>query len=227
MAECEGCGVGLPRGRKICKQCSVRIVGLENMCTRCGDAFSVAKGLCRRCYTYDRRKANVRLSSVDLLDCRLDWEPRFWGNVLRSDGCWEWQGTLSKQDYGMMGIGDHSYGAHRLSYLLEHGVPEKEVIMHMCDNPRCVNPAHLMQGSYQDNMNDMWLKGRGGSAGWPKGVVRRGQKNNRMLTYDGRTQCISDWSIETGISRGVIGNRLRRGWKVEAVLTTPVGGKRK
>jgi len=35
------------------------------------------------------------------------------------------------------------------------------VIMHICDNPACVNPAHLRIGSQQQNLEDMWAKARG------------------------------------------------------------------
>lgn len=54
-------------------------------------------------------------------------------------------------------------------------------------------------------------------------VQQRNRREHRMLTYDGRTQCLSAWAEEMGIDTGTLHRRLGRyGWSVERALSTPV-----
>lgn len=93
-------------------------------------------------------------------------EDRFWSkvNTRGDDECWPWMGHLNNKGYGMIRLGSANRGkvlAHRLSYELAKGkIPEGSVIMHMCDNPACVNPAHLSVGTQKQNMLDKVAKGR-------------------------------------------------------------------
>lgn len=45
--------------------------------------------------------------------------------------------------------------------------------------------------------------------------------NQLLLTHDGRTQNVSAWSREVGLSRTVIRARMKKGWTVTQALTTP------
>ena len=52
---------------------------------------------------------------------------------------------------------------HRAAYAGQKGVHVRSitgVVMHTCDNPRCINVAHLRLGTHQDNTDDMMRKGR-------------------------------------------------------------------
>lgn len=80
-------------------------------------------------------------------------------------GCWLWEGALESSGYGQ--ITERSNGsqknhmAHRLSYEIYKGPLIKGmVVMHTCDMPSCVNPAHLKQATQKENMEDRDKKGR-------------------------------------------------------------------
>jgi hypothetical protein len=49
----------------------------------------------------------------------------------------------------------------------------------------------------------------------------RNRRSNRKITFNGKSQCISEWSEETGLSKGVIKSRLDNAWSIELALTTP------
>jgi hypothetical protein len=50
----------------------------------------------------------------------------------------------------------------------------------------------------------------------------RNNSRTRMLTFDGKTMCIKDWSIHIGISYLALTYRLRAGWSMNKALTQPV-----
>lgn len=90
----------------------------------------------------------------------------FWRQVLvrEPDECWPWQGSLQSQGYGdTRWYGKHEL-AHRVAYMLGNNLPElppsSVLILHSCDNRPCCNPAHLREGSHQDNRNDAVARGR-------------------------------------------------------------------
>lgn len=92
---------------------------------------------------------------------------RFWRHVKKSDGCWLWTASKTALGYGQLGAPERSsnYLAHRLSYEINVGpIPDRMCVLHRCDTPACVNPAHLFLGTKRDNSRDMEAKGRTGGA---------------------------------------------------------------
>lgn len=76
-------------------------------------------------------------------------------------GCWEWIGRKSNYGYGHFNLQRRTRWAHRIAYQLEFGdLRPGLVIRHSCDNPSCVNPAHLSAGSQRDNIHDQIDRGR-------------------------------------------------------------------
>lgn len=79
------------------------------------------------------------------------------------DECWEWTGALTEKGYGRVHIRRLGgiWKAHRLSYAYHVApIPDGLWVLHSCDNPPCVNPAHLSLGTVSDNHDDMVKRGR-------------------------------------------------------------------
>lgn len=109
---------------------------------------------------------------------------RFWGRVDKSNGpdaCWLWMGCTSSFGYGRMKIDGRDMHTNRVSWELHNGeIPAGMKVLHRCDNPPCVNPAHLFLGTSADNTHDMIAKGRSRAAG----VVGESNHNSKLTEGD-------------------------------------------
>lgn len=128
---------------------------------------------CRSCHHFSSEVSNEKRRLVKPKVPRkqkalVPIEERFWNKVemIPFHPCWEWVGSKDKiWGYGMIGGGlrtSKNQAAHRYSWELHNNakIPEGLIICHNCDNPGCVNPAHLFLGTHTDNMRDMVNKGR-------------------------------------------------------------------
>lgn len=77
-------------------------------------------------------------------------------------GCWLWTRSANNRGYGeVYPKGKGKTLAHRYSWLIYRGeIPANMCVLHRCDTPACVNPAHLFLGSKTDNIRDAVAKGR-------------------------------------------------------------------
>lgn len=91
------------------------------------------------------------------------WRRRIYevGWTERESGCWDWNGAPNSWGYGHLMIEGRIVGAHRATYTVLIGpIPEGLFLLHSCDRPVCVNPAHLRPGTQADNMRDKVERGR-------------------------------------------------------------------
>jgi len=149
---------------------------------------------------------------------RQRYEERFWKRVIKrgAEDCWEWTGAKSTAGYGQLRMYGQAFYAHRLIWEWTYGsIPDGIEVCHACDNPECVNPAHLFLGSHADNIVDMHTKGR-----WRSKRGIRGEANgNSKLTWPdvreirqryvagGETQ--RGLAIEYGVGKTTIARVLR------------------
>lgn len=144
---------------------------------------------------------------------------RFWDKVdIRGDDeCWLWQAERTPAGYGTFYINRHNkHPAHRAAYRMVNGrIPHKHFVCHRCDNPPCVNPAHLFTGTQKDNMEDMVVKGR-----HRKGPPIKGEANKMAKATDDVVRAIRRESVagaardalqrKYGLSKATVHRIIRR-----------------
>jgi hypothetical protein len=90
---------------------------------------------------------------------------RFWRSVdvREDDQCWPWKGDQDGKGYGIFTYRGVRRPAHELARSFSVGElrPHGFDTCHSCDVPLCCNPMHLRFGTRQENVNDMWERGRG------------------------------------------------------------------
>jgi hypothetical protein len=80
---------------------------------------------------------------------------RFWAKVEKrgADECWPWIGAKHEQGHGVFRFKGRAVRAHRFSYEIHVGqIPSGLVIDHVCQNPECINPAHLEPVTHHENL---------------------------------------------------------------------------
>jgi hypothetical protein len=82
--------------------------------------------------------------------------------IKQDDECWIWTGSKAESGHGHINVGKNKMmKTHRLSWIFLRGpIPDGLCVLHHCDVPACINPDHLYVGTVQNNVDDMWARGR-------------------------------------------------------------------
>jgi hypothetical protein len=141
--------------------------------------------------------------------------------------CWNWLGSLnrgSRRQYGTIKVNGKPVAAHRFSWTFYNNkeIPESMIVMHKCDNPKCVNPTHLVLGTHADNMVDMVKKdrqakgikflNRNPAKGSGNGLAKLTEQQALEIFLDSRTQRVI--GQQYGVSQTVVHNiKSKKTWK--------------
>ena len=140
---------------------------------------------------------------------------RFWNKVNKQaeNGCWEWAAYRIRGGYGQFKLDGTMELAHRTSWMFEHGpIPAGLLVLHHCDNPSCVNPAHLFLGTQADNMRDKAEKGRASRLpGESNGMAKLTEADVHAIRSDNRSQ--RTIAADYGVGKTMIGDiKNRKNW---------------
>lgn len=106
----------------------------------------------------DGRRPNIMSRESHITRAKMKLRKR---SCLTENGCLEYTGYRNAWGYGRLRFMGKKWLAPRLSWYLSKGsIPEGLCILHTCDNPACINPAHLFLGTDKDNTKDAIAKGR-------------------------------------------------------------------
>lgn len=127
--------------------------GTQTPCIFCSRK-AIARRLCAKHYRVEKRGGRLLQYPV------ITQEDALLNRITEQNGCWIWLGS-KRNGYGLIRSNGKNLSAHRFIYEREIGqIPEGRILLHSCDNPSCVNPAHLSVGTRSDNIQDALKKRR-------------------------------------------------------------------
>lgn len=105
-------------------------------------------------------------------------------------GCWIWIGARNDDGYGHVRSAGAVVGAHRLAWETFVGeIPDGLCILHRCDCPPCVNPAHLYPDTQLENIRDRDSKGRNGHKSKTHCPAGHPYSGENLCIFNGRRHC--------------------------------------
>lgn len=133
------------------------------------------------------------------------------------NGCMEWLPSKDKNGYGYYMIMYKNLRAHRVMAALVYGEPQdKQIVLHSCDNPPCINPEHLSYGTQKENIRQKFDRNR---ANLSLGSNRKNSVLTEEIVLKARQmraegQSIVSISRHFGINQGTMYDAIKRiTWK--------------
>ena len=187
----------------------MRKEGTKSVCSVCGSDFYVPPSHRRNDQACSRKCRSVRQVQRQTKDLQT----RFWAKVDKSGDCWVWTASLLKTGYGCIRINKTTFRAHRIAYEIAVGpIPDGALLRHTCDNPKCVNPSHLLPGTHKDNVQD---------------ALERGQMKRGEEAPNAKLSALEVETIRAKLAEGVEGRTLARQFDVsEATISVIKNRKR-
>jgi len=156
----------------------------------------------------ETRRQEARARNPELFDRLIEL-----AHISNHSECWPVHRNIGKDGYGILRVNGRKERAHRMMFELYFPNVPAPVVRHKCNNPGCINPAHLREGTPHDNAIDRMLSKRGGDL--------RGEHNGRAKLTDSQVREIraskatgAELARRFGISK-VMACRIQRGeaWK--------------
>jgi hypothetical protein len=124
---------------------------------------------------------------------------RSWAQMIQrttnpNNGRWE--------DYGGRGISVCERWRSFIAFLSDMGERPDGTQLDRVDNNASYSPENCRWATRSQQQNN--------------------RRNNRLISFNGETRSATEWSRLLGFPRGLITTRLKSGWSVEAILSTPV-----
>lgn len=120
--------------------------------------------------------------------------------------CWPVTTRARNRDgYTLLRVRGTKQRSHRAMFSLFYPDVPAPVVRHVCNNPACINPAHLRAGTPRDNAHDRMHANRGGNL--------RGENNGRSVLTEEQVRAIRSSQLsgaELGRRYGVSKNMACR-----------------
>ena len=122
--------------------------------------------------------------------------------IVNEEGCWVWKRSTNSAGYGQLTENKKYWLAHRYSYsCVNQDLKTTDVVRHICHNPKCCNPDHLVVGTHKDNWHDSEVLHR------KKAALSRSEWSVKGIKYG----TMREAQQSTGISLGALARHTKEG----------------